>query len=212
MKGFLFAVIIVLAAWSLDATQQQANAQRACSGAYAHWRDVSLDTLLPLLSIDLSEETSYINGEIDDVWQALEQKTTPGLAEIASSLGQWFTSLDAEFRAGSDVLGCATPTTIEACDTLFSVYEQRLAATEREQDSIETIIDGFNNDPAQSDLRGFYLTVAANARKVIDAHTEFEPVSGNYYRCRLGMAYIDNWTGGAWRVGSNPALGFNDNE
>ena len=55
-------------------------------------------------------------------------------------------------------------------------------------------------------------TAIVNARKVTRAHSKFGGLSGNYYRCRIGMAYTDNWTGGPNGVGPNPMLGFSENE
>ena len=81
----------------------------------------------------------------------------------------------------------------------------------REQKFFETIVDELfvRSTP---DGPGAYLTAIVNARKAIGAHAQFEPVSGNYYRCRIGMAYTDNWTGGPQMVGANRALGFSGNE
>ena len=213
MRKSLFGLVVVLAFWSLDATQQQAHAQQACRSAYDHWRDVSLNTILPLFSVKLSEKGSwlYLNGDTSEIGRALEEKSVSELAEYMLSIGQWFTALETEFAAGTAVLDCATPTTLKACDALFAVFEQRLDIVAREQKGFETMMDELfvRRTP---DGPGAYRTAIVNARKAIDAHTEFEPVSGNYYRCRIGMAYIDNRTGGPQLVGPNRALGFGENE
>ena len=139
MRKSLFGLVVVLGFWSLDATQQQAHAQQTCRSAYDHWRDVSLNTILPLLSIDLSEERSllYIQGDTTEVAQALEEKSVPELAEIMLSIGKWFTAVGTESFAGEAVLDCATSTTLKACDALFAVFEQRLNTLAREQKFFE---------------------------------------------------------------------------
>ena len=217
MRKLLFGLVVVLAFWSLDATQQQAHAQRACRSAYDHWLDVSLNTILPLFSVKLSEQGSrlYLNGDTTEIGRALEEKSVSELAEYMLSIGQWFTALETEFAAGTAVLDCATPATLKACDALFAVFERRLDIVAREQKGFETMMDELRvrrTTDRPELLHGAYRTVIVNARNTIDAHTEFEPVSGNYYRCRIGMAYIDNWTGGPNLVGPNGALGFSGNE
>ena len=210
MRKSLFGLVVVLALWSLDTTQQQAHAQRACSSAYDHWwQNVSLTTSA-LFSIKPSGRGSsnlYLNDDTTQIMRALEGKSVSELAEIMLSVGQWFTALGTELAAGEAVLDCATPTTLKACDALLAVFEPRLDTVLREA---ETFMD------EQFVLRtpdgpGAYRTLIVNARKVIDAHTEIRDISGNYYRCRVGMAYIDNWTGGPRRVDGNPALGFSEN-
>ena len=213
MRKSLLGLVVVLAFWSLDTTQQQAHAQQACRSAYDHWRDVSLNTILPLFAIDLSEERSllYLHGDTAEITQALEEKSVPELVEIMLSLGQWLTAVGTEFLAGEAVLDCVTPITLKACDALFAVFEQRLDNVGRELEEFTTMLDEqfVRSTP---DGPGTYRTMIVNARKATRAHSEFGGLSGNYFRCRIGMAYTDNWTGGPNGVGPNPLLGFSGNE
>ena len=221
MGKSLFGLVVVLALWSLDTTQKQAHAQRACSSAYDHWRqDVSLaiSALFPSIkSLAPSGRGSsilFLNDDTTQIMRALEGKSVSELAEIMLSVRQWFTALATELAAGEAVLDCATPTTLKACDALLTVLDQRLDTLGREQEGFATMMDELlvrriTDRPEL--LSGAYRTLILNARNTMDAHNEFGPVSGNYYRCRIGMAYYDGWTGGPRRVDGNPALGFSEN-
>ena len=130
------------------------------------------------------------------------------------SVGQWFTALGTELAAGEAVLDCATPTTLKACDALLTVLDQRLDTVMREQEGFATMMDELlvrRTTDRPELLSGAYRTLIVNARNTMDAHREFGPVSEAYYQCRIGKAYIDNWTGGPRRGDGNPALGFSEN-
>ena len=196
----------------------ESNAQRTCEPQYDHWRNVSLDTINRLITVGMPRENSQVLLALTGFSQSvamLEEQPVSELAEMVDAIGQWFTALGTELRAGDAILDCATPLTEESCEGLLAVYEDKFDALAREQDFFVSLVSSlFDHDEAAQPhrLHGTYRTTIMNSRKVINARSEFEPISGNYYRCRLGMSYIDNWTDDPGIVPANPRLGFSQED